>query len=142
MKIAIGSDHRGFDLKQVLISYLKKKGHQVKDYGTYSTSSCDYPDFAFKVARGVSKGKFNRGILICNSGLGMTMAANTIKGARAANCFNLSTARFSREHNDANILVLGAGIIKEQMAKRILNIWLKAKFEGGRHLKRIKMFSE
>jgi len=141
MKIAIGCDHRGMDLKKSLIDYLEKNAHTVKDFGTYSEESCDYPEFAFKVARAVSGKKYARGILICNSGLGMAMAASTVKGIRAANCLNLSMARFSREHNDANILVLAAGFIKPQMAKRMLKIWLKTKFAGGRHLRRIKMFS-
>ncbi len=140
MKIAIGSDHRGFALKNELLDYLKKKGHEVTDSGTYSEESCDYPEFAFKVSRGVAKKKFERGILICYSGLGMAMAASVIKGVRAANCFNLATARFSREHNDANVLVLGAGFVKKQLAKRILAVWLKTEFAAGRHLRRVKMF--
>ncbi|MCG2711303.1 MAG: ribose 5-phosphate isomerase B [Candidatus Omnitrophica bacterium] len=142
MKIAIGSDHRGFALKKALVQYLQNKGYMVEDMGTYSEESTDYPVFAFKVAKGVAKRQFDRGILICNSGLGMAMAASTVKGVRAANCFNLATARFSREHNDANILVLGAGFVKQQMAKRITAVWLNTKFAGGRHLRRVKMFSK
>ncbi len=141
MKIAIGSDHRGVDLKRALVSYLKKKGHEVEDFGTYSKESCDYPEFALKVARTVLKKKADKGILICNSGIGMAMAAGSIKGIRAANCFNLSNARFSREHNNANVLTLGAEFINAQKAKRMVNIWLKAKFSGGRHERRVKMFS-
>jgi len=141
MKIAIASDHRGYSLKQILIAYLKQKGNKVFDLGPDTEQSCDYPKFAFLVSDAVSKKKAERGILICNSGLGMTMAANKKKGIRAANCFNLSTARFSREHNDANILVLSAAFTSKQLAKRIVSIWLKTKFSGGRHLKRIKMFS-
>ncbi|MDD5746552.1 MAG: ribose 5-phosphate isomerase B [Candidatus Omnitrophica bacterium] len=142
MKIIIGSDHRGFVLKQDLIAFLTKKGHQVTDVGTHSEDSCDYPVFAGQVARAVSAKKFERGILICNSGLGMAMAASTVKGIRAANCFNLATARFSREHNDANVLVLAAGFVNAAMAKRIAALWLKTEFAGGRHLRRIKMFSK
>ena len=142
MKIAIGSDHRGFRLKQELIGYLEKKGYQVKDFGTDSEDSCDYPRFARRVSDVVANKKCERGILICNSGLGMAMAANKNKAIRAANCFNLSTARFSRQHNDANILVLGAAFIDKNSAKRIAGVWLKEKFAAGRHLKRIKMFSK
>ncbi len=142
MKIAIGNDHRGFKLKQALIEYLKKNGHTVEDFGGFSDESCDYPEFAIKVAKSVVKKKNDKGILICNSGIGMAMAASTVKGIRAANCFNLATARFSREHNDANVLVLGAEYLKISMAKRIVSIWLKTDFAGGRHLKRVKMFSK
>ncbi len=141
MKIAIGSDHRGVDLKQALVAYLKKKGHEVEDVGTQSRESCDYPEFALKVAHKVMGKKADKGILICNSGIGMSMAAGSVKGIRAANCFNLSNARFSREHNNANILTLGAEFIEEQKAKRMVNVWLKTKFEGGRHARRVKMFS-
>lgn len=140
MKIIIGSDHRGYALKQALIAFLVKKGYQVEDAGTHSEDSCDYPIFAYRVARSVAAKKVERGILICNSGIGMAMVANTVKGARAANCFNLSTARYSREHNDANVLVLGAGLMKPAMAKRITALWLKTAFAKGRHLRRIKMF--
>lgn len=142
MKIAIGCDHRGVDLKNSLVKYLVKKGHKIEDFGSYTKESCDYPKFAFKVAKAVTGKKVDKGILICNSGLGMVMAASTVRGIRAANCFNESMARFSREHNDANILVFGAGFIKKQMASRIAATWLKTKFAGGRHLRRVKMFSK
>ena len=141
MKIIMGSDHRGFRLKQALIAFLTKKGYQVTDAGTHSEESCDYPVFAGQVAQAVAAKKFERGILICNSGIGMAMAAGTVKGIRAANCFNLATARFSREHNDANVLVLAAGFVSMAMAKRITTLWLKTEFAGGRHLRRIEMFS-
>ncbi len=140
MKIAIASDHRGFKLKQELIKFLKDNRHQVEDFGPDCEDSCDYPKFALKVARAVSGKKFERGILICNSGLGMTMAANKIKGVRAAHCFNPASAQYSREHNDANVLVLGAEFTKKPQAKRIIKIWFKTRFAGGRHLRRIKMF--
>ena len=141
MKIAIGSDHRGFKLKKKLIEYLQRKRHEVIDLGTDSEDSCDYPEFALKVARGVARKNFDRGILICNSGLGMTMAAGSVKGVRAANCIDLSMARFSREHNDANVLVMGAAYVKENLAKKMADVWLKTEFAGGRHLRRIKMFT-
>ncbi|MFH1459905.1 MAG: ribose 5-phosphate isomerase B [Candidatus Omnitrophota bacterium] len=142
MKIAIGSDHRGVKLKANLINYLKKYGHKVMDMGPSCEVSCDYPEFAFKVAQAVVKKNAERGILICNSGLGMTMAASTVKGIRAANCLNVSMARFSREHNDANVLVLAAGFVKTLQAKRILGVWLKTKFAAGRHARRVKMFNK
>ncbi len=142
MKIAIGNDHRGYKLKEALIDYLKKNGHEVQDFGTFCDESCDYPEFAIKVAKSVVKKNNDQGILICNSGIGMAMAASTVRGIRAANCFNLSTARFSKEHNNANVLVLGAEYLKTPMAKRIVNTWLKTKFVGGRHLRRVKMFSK
>ncbi|MFH1093224.1 MAG: ribose 5-phosphate isomerase B [Candidatus Omnitrophota bacterium] len=142
MKIAMGSDHRGIDLKKSLILYLQKNGHQVEDFGAYSTESCDYPQIALKVARAVAKKKVERGILICGSGLGMTMAAGTVRGVRAANCLNLSLARFSREHNDANVLVIGAMYVGGNLAKRIAGKWLKTSFLGGRHERRVKMFSK
>jgi len=142
IKIAIGSDHRGFILKQEIIPYLKKKGMLVTDVGAYSRQSCDYPEFAVKVGRLVSKRKARFGILVCSSGLGMAIAANKIQGIRAANCFNIISARFAREHNDANILVLGAKFVDKNLAKRIVNIWLKTKFLGGRHKRRIKLISQ
>ncbi len=142
MKIAIGSDHRGIDLKKSLILYLQKNGYQVEDFGAYSPESCDYPEIALKVGRAVARKKVERGILICGSGLGMAMASGSVKGVRAANCLNLSLARFSREHNDANVLVFGAMYVDQRLAKRITGKWLKTPFLGGRHLRRIKMFSK
>jgi len=142
MKIAIGSDHRGYELKQSLIEYLKKKGHQLDDIGTHSEDSCDYPEYALKVARGVARKKYDRGILICNSGIGMVMAASTVKGIRAASCFNLATAKYSRLHNNANVLVLASAYLTSAMTKRIADLWFKTEFEGGRHLRRVKMFSK
>ena len=141
MKIAIGNDHRGFELKKAITAYLKKKGHKVVDYGCDSEESCDYPEFALKVARSVSKKNCAKGILICNSGLGMAMAASTVKGIRAANCLDLSMARFSREHNNANVLVFGAGYVGVKLAKKIVDVWMKTKFAGGRHQRRVRMFS-
>lgn len=141
MKIAIGSDHRGIDLKESLIAYLQKKGYQVEDFGAYSPESCDYPEIAIKVGKAVVKKKVEKGILICGSGLGMAMAAGSVKGIRAANCLNLSLARFSREHNDANVLVLGQMYVGKNLAKRIAGKWLQTSFDGGRHKRRIKMFS-
>lgn len=137
MRVIIGSDHGGFRLKNDLVDFLKRKKFIVKDFGAYSEDSCDYPLIAFKVAREVAREKNTRGILICKSGIGNSIAANKVKGIRAALVFNLTSAKLSRQHNDANILVLGARFTKKELAKRIALIWLKTKFVGGRHLRRI-----
>ena len=139
MKIAIGSDHAGFKLKQTLVAYLKKQGITYQDFGTDSEASCDYPDFAFPVARAVAAGKFDRGVLICGSGVGVTITANRVKGIRAVNVNNLYTARQSREHGDANVLCLAGKRLPPKKALRILDVWLKAPFSGDeRHLRRIR----
>ena len=138
MKIAIGSDHGGFKFKSQLIPFLKKKGHTVKDFGTYSDMSCDYPFFAYKVAKAVSSKKYSRGILICKSGIGNSIVANKVKGIRAALCFNILAAKLSRLHNDANILVLGVKFVNINRAKKIIDVWLKTDFQGGRHLRRVR----
>ena len=139
MKIAIGSDHAGFLLKQELIGYLKEHGFDYRDFGTDSTASCDYPDFAFPVARAVADGEFERGVLICGSGVGVTITANRVKGIRAVNVNNLYTARQSREHGDANVLCLAGQRLPAQKALRILEVWLKTPFSGGeRHVRRIR----
>ncbi len=139
MKIAIGSDHAGYALKQELIGYLKKHGLEYRDYGTDSEASCDYPDFAFPVARAVAAGEFERGILICGSGVGVTITANRVKGIRAVNVNNLYTARQSREHGDANVLCLAGKRLPVKKALRILEVWLKTPFSGDeRHLRRIR----
>jgi len=136
-RIIIGSDHAGFTLKETLKNYLIKKGIKVKDVGTYSTDSCDYPDFAFKVAKAVSENKYKRGILICKTGIGNSIVANRFKGVRAALCYNLKATRLSRQHNDSNILVLGAEFIKAPLAKRMVSLWLDTAFLKGRHKRRL-----
>src|SRR3989339_2034460 len=136
--IAIGSDHGGFSLKEKLKAYLEKKGYAVKDAGCFSEESCDYPAYAYAVAKEVSSGRCSKGILICKSGIGNSIVANKVKGERAALCYNLKEARLSRQHNDANVLVLGDLFVNEAMAKRIVSLWLKTEFEGGRHLRRVK----
>jgi ribose 5-phosphate isomerase B len=138
MKIAICSDHGGFLLKQALAEYLKEKGHSILDAGCFSQESCDYPQYSYTVASLVGSRKSDRGIAICKSGIGNSIVANKVKGARAALCFNIAQARSSRQHNDANILVLGALYTNENMAKRIVSAWLKAKFAGGRHVRRLR----
>jgi len=142
MKIAIGSDHAGFALKERLKNYLIKLNYEVKDFGTHSEESVDYPDIAFEVSRDVSNGKFDRGILICGTGIGMCIAANKVVGIRAAICWDERTAKLSRKHNDSNILCLGGRILDEEEALKIVDVWLTTEFEGGRHLRRIKKISE
>jgi len=141
VRIAIGSDHAGFRLKERLREFLKE-GHQVVDFGTESEEPTDYPDIAFKVAERVSSGEFDRGILICGTGIGMCIAANKVKGIRAALCWDERTAELSRKHNDSNILCLGGRILSEEEAKRIVEKWLSSEFEGGRHLRRVRKIVE
>lgn len=140
--IAIGSDHGGFFLKEKLRVSLKKKGYTVKDVGCFNLESCDYPTYAYAVAKEVSSGRCSKGILICKSGIGNSIAANKVKGVRAALCYNLKAARLSREHNDANLLVLGSLFVTETLAKRMVTLWLNTEFEGGRHLRRLRKIQE
>lgn len=142
MKIAIGADHGGFAMKTALISYLKEKGHNVLDVGCYDSESCDYPEFGYKVAKLIGDKKVDKGVLICKSGIGLSIVANKVKGARAALCSSLSTAKFSREHNDANIIVFGALQTKEFFAKRMLAVWLKTKALRGRHARRLRQIQK
>lgn len=137
MKISIGSDHAGFELKEKIKEYLLELGHECEDFGTSSTESVDYPDFALKVAESVVKKECDRGILICGSGLGMSMAANKVPGIRAALCSNPEMAKMSREHNDANVLTIGARLMDENTAKEIVRVWLTTEFAGDRHLRRV-----
>jgi ribose 5-phosphate isomerase B len=136
--IAIGSDHGGFALKSILVAYLKTKKLNVVDVGTFSEASVDYPDTSYKVARMVSRKKVSRGILICKSGIGNSIVANKVLGVRAALCYNIKAARLSRMHNDANILVLGSLFVNPARAKKMIDVWLKTSFEGGRHLRRLE----
>ena len=138
LRIAIGADHGGFALKEKLVKFLKSKGHQVKDFGTTSAKSCDYPLIGYKVAKEISLKKAERGVLICKTGIGLAMVANKLPKVRAAVCHDIKSAISSREHNDANLLVFGALFIKENLAKKILGIWLKAKALGERHGRRVK----
>lgn len=136
-RIFIGSDHAGFKLKEKIIAYLKEKGLKPEDLGTYSEESCDYPEIAGSLARKILRSKENRGILVCKSGIGNSIVANRFSGIRAALCYNLAAARLSREHNDSNVLVLGAAFIKTGLAKRIVSTWLNTRFAGGRHQRRL-----
>ena len=138
MKIAIGADHGGYKLKETLAAYLKKKRHSVRDTGTFSEESCDYPKFAKATVKLILTKKAKSGILICKSGLGMSMAANRYKGIRAALCHGVKAAKLSRLHNDANILVLGTGFVKKDRAKHICDVFLNNKFLGGRHARRVR----
>lgn len=137
MKIAVASDHAGFELKNEIVKFLQKN-HQVKDFGCDSSDSVDYSDFAKIVARRVAAKEFERGILICGTGIGMCITANRFKGVRAALCYNLEIAKLSRQHNDSNILCLGARTLDSQQALEMVKVWLTTSFEGGRHLKRIE----
>ena len=122
MIIAIGADHGGFKLKEKIKEYLAKNGHIVKDYGTHSLKSCDYPQIGFKVAQAVAAKKAERGLLICKTGIGQSIVANKVPGIRAAVCLNVKCARYSRKHNDANVLVLGSLFVKENLARRISSV--------------------
>ena len=140
-KLLIASDHAGFALKEKLINYLNKKNIGIKDLGTYSKERCDYPEYAYKLAKSIASGKYRRGILICKSGIGNSIVANRVSGVRAALCYNLKAAKLSREHNDSNVLVLGSAFVKPDLAKRMVIVWLNTKFLGGRHLKRLKLIN-
>ena len=140
MKVAIGCDHGGLDLKDTVKSVLIELGHEIDDQGCNSSESVDYPNFANAVSSLVKDGNCERGILICGTGIGMSMAANRIPGIRAALCHEMFSARMSREHNDANILCLGARVIGQGLAAEIVRTWMTTDFAGGRHQRRIEMF--
>ncbi len=142
MRIAIGSDHAGFSLKEELKEFLIKKGYQVKDVGAFSDDSVDYPEFSEKVAVLVSQKKADRGIVICGTGIGVSIVANKVPGVRAALCQNVFTARYSRRHNDSNVLALGARVVELTQAKKIIITWLTTSFEGGRHERRVKQIKK
>jgi len=137
MRIALGCDHRGFKLKQAVMEFLQQSGYSYQDFGCYSTESVDYPDFAQKVGNAVASGEFDRGILICDTGIGMCIAANKIKGIRAALCHDTFTAKRARLHNDANILCLRGENIEVNEAREIVKTYLSTTFEGGRHIPRL-----
>jgi ribose 5-phosphate isomerase B len=138
MRIAIGSDHRGYDAKRRLVDSLRQRGHEVHDVGSDGTqTSVDYPDFAFEVATRVNSAQADRGILIDGSGIGMCIAANKVKGVRAAPCHDTVTAEMSRRHNDANVLCLSADLLGEELIERMVRIFLETDFEAGRHARRV-----
>ena len=142
MKIAIGADHGGFELKQALVAKLNEMDHEVIDMGTDSAASVDYPEFADQVCGQVLDGKVQFGILVCGTGIGMSMAANKYRGIRAALCDNEYSARMSREHNNANVLCLGDRVLGKGLAESIVEVWLSSSFEGGRHQRRVDKFSD
>jgi ribose 5-phosphate isomerase B len=135
--IALGADHGGLDMKEVLKAYLQELGYDVKDCGTFSSESVDYPDFAYAVAKLVSEGQAWRGIMVDGAGIGSCMTANKVPGVRASMCYDLSTAKNAREHNDANVLTLGGRLIGDNLAKAIVKTWLETEFGGGRHQRRV-----
>lgn len=137
MKLAIGSDHGGFRLKEAIKTYLLAHNYEVTDFGTESEDSCDYPDFALPVAEAVAKGEYDRGILICGTGIGIGIVANKVKGVRAALCHDTFSAEACRNHNDANILTMGERIVGEGLALKIVETFLNSDFEGGRHQRRV-----
>lgn len=142
MKIAIGSDHVGIELKPEIIKYLSSLGHSVTDFGPYSAERTDYPIYGKKVAEEVTKGNFDCGILICGTGVGISIAANKVKGIRAVVCSEPYTAKLSKRHNNTNILAFGARVVGNDLAKMIVKEWLDATYEGGRHAKRVDMIRE
>lgn len=141
-KIVIGSDHGGYELKNSLVDFLKKEGYEVADLGTHSKESCDYPMIGFEVAKAVADGKFDRGILICKTGVGMVIIANKLHGVRAAACYDEDMARSSREHNDCNVAVLAATYTDNKKAEAILKIWLNTDHTGERHARRVKQIKD
>ncbi len=137
MKVALGSDHAGYRLKQDIIRTLNELGIEYEDYGCTSEASCDYPDFGIPVARAVASGKADRGILVCGTGIGMCITANKVRGIRASLCHDEFSARVTRKHNDANVLTLGARVIGPGLACEIVKTWLTTEYEGGRHARRL-----
>jgi ribose 5-phosphate isomerase B len=142
MKIAIGADHAGYELKEKIKAHLQQQGHELTDEGTVSNDSVDYPDFAAKVAHEVKNKRADYGVLVCGSGIGMTIAANKVHGIRAANLNNVVEAQLSREHNNANVAAFGARLVKENDAMKIVDTFLNTKFAGGRHERRVEKIAE
>ena len=138
MKIAVGCDHGALDLKNVLVEHLKNKGHEVSDFGTYTAASCDYPEFAAAAARAVASGECEKGIVLCTTGIGVSIVANKVKGIRCALLSDLMSARLTREHNDTNMMAMGAGVVGQMLALQIADTWLETEFSGDeRHQRRI-----
>ena len=143
MKIAVASDHGGFALKQEVAAYLKELGHEVKDFGCYEPARCDYPDLGIAAAEAVASGECERGIVMCSTGIGMSIAANKVRGIRCALCGDLFSAEMTRRHNNANMLAMGAFLTPPQLAHRIIDLFLTVEFEsGGRHERRINRLAE
>jgi ribose 5-phosphate isomerase B len=142
VRVAIGSDHGGFKLKAEIIAYLEEHHIEYKDFGTYSLDSVDYPDFARAVAEAVAAGEFQRGVLCCGTGIGVSIAANKVPGIRAALCHDTYSARMASEHNMANIITLGERVVGPGLARDIVAAWLNARFAGGRHARRLEKIAE
>ena len=142
MKIAIGNDHSAVELKHIIMEHLKEKGYEVLNLGTDSEESCDYPVYGEKVGRAVTSGQADLGIAICGTGVGISLAANKVKGIRACVCSEPYTAKLSRMHNNSNVLAFGARVVGSELAKMIVDEWLNAEFEGGRHQRRVDMIME
>lgn len=140
--IALGSDHGGYDLKERVKAYLDKEGIAYKDYGCYNKESCDYPVFGKAAAEAVASGECDRGIVICTTGVGISITANKVKGIRCALCSDPLSAEMTRRHNDANMLAMGAGIVGPNLAERIVEVFLNTEFEGGRHARRVGLITE
>ncbi len=138
MKIAVGSDHRGFEAKQEVIAIISQLGHECVDVGTTNSNPIDYPDLAYLAATKVAKGEADRAILACGTGIGMSITANKIKGVRAALCHDELSAQISRHHNDANVLCLSGDLIGKVLLRKIVEVWLDTEFNGGRHLRRVR----
>ena len=138
MKIAIGADHGGVELKAEVEKYLESQGHEYRDFGAFSTAAVDYPDIAIQVAEAVKNGEADRGILICGTGIGMSIAANKVPGIRCALLSDVYSAKCTRDHNDANVMAMGARVIGPGLALEIVDVWLDTEFEGGRHARRVE----
>ena len=137
MKLSIASDHGGFALKEEIKAWLLEQGHEMEDFGCHGTDSCDYPDFGEPAARAVAEGKCERGIVICTTGIGISITANKVKGVRCALCGDSWSAEMTRRHNDANMVAVGAGVTGPNLAKEIVSVFLSTEFEGGRHQRRV-----
>ena len=142
MKIALGCDHGGYALKEQIKTWIAQLGHEAEDFGCYSLDSCDYPDFGAAAARAVSEGKCEMGIVVCTTGIGISIAANKIKGIRCAHCADCLQAQLTRQHNTANMMAIGAGFTGPNMAKQMVEVFLSTEFEGGRHERRVNKMME
>lgn len=142
MRIVIGSDHAGFAYKEKIREFLSEKGHLVQDLGTYSEESVDYPQWIRPVAEAVANGEYQRGIVLGGSGNGEAIVANKVRGIRCTLCWNVESAEFARQHNDANVLSIGQRLVSEQAALEVVDVWLNTEFEGGRHERRIKQIEQ
>ena len=137
MKLAVCSDHGGYELKQKLIPFIEGLGHEVTDFGCYSEASVDYPDYAFPMAEAVARGQYDRGVAVCGTGIGVSICCNKVEGIRCALCGDVLSAELTRRHNDSNVLAMGGRIIGVETAKAIARVWLSTEFEGGRHIARL-----